>query len=113
MGPAAIMSVCLEIQGVWPNLPPKSPLSHLYEPLLYVRAHSEPNLPLPRLGRPPRLTQDDLALVGQALCYHRHTTPSNLVPLIKDMGLVISESTLRRIVKKLGSNATSLRQNLL
>ena len=68
----------------------------------YVQAHSKPNLPPPRLGRPPRLTQDDLALVGQALRGHRHLTPPNLVPLIKDMGLVISESTLRRIMKKLG-----------
>ena len=68
----------------------------------YVRAHSEPNLPPPRLGRPPRLAQDDLALVGHALCEHRHVTPPNLDPLIKEMGLVISESTLRRVMKKLG-----------
>ena len=28
--------MCLEIQGIQPNLPPKSQLSHLYEPLLYI-----------------------------------------------------------------------------
>ena len=40
--------------------------------------------------------------MGQALREHRHATPPNLVSLIKDMGLVVSESTLRRIMKKLG-----------
>ena len=68
----------------------------------YVRAHSEPNLPLPRLGRPPRLTRDDIALTDQASTSHRHLKPINLLPVHKEMGLVISESTLRQIMKKLG-----------
>ena len=45
--------------------------------------------------------RDDIAMVDQALTAHRHATPIKLVPPLKDMRLVISESTLRRIMKKL------------
>ena len=56
----------------------------------------------PRIGRPPRLTQDDLALAETTLNAHRRHRLIDIVPLLKDAGLVISESTLRRIIKRLG-----------
>ena len=70
----------------------------------YVRAFSEP-LPLtlaPRIGRPPHLTQDDLALAEATLNANRRHRLINILPLLKDAGVVISESTLRRIIKRLG-----------
>ena len=70
----------------------------------YVRAFSEP-LPLtlaPRIGRPPRLTQDELALAETTLNANRRHRLIDILPLLKDAGLVISESTLRRIIKRLG-----------
>ena len=70
----------------------------------YVGSQIDP-LPItttPRLGRPPKVTQDDIALTEHGICAHRQLTPINILPLFKEAGLVISESTLRRIMKKLG-----------
>ena len=71
----------------------------------YVQA-DQSDLPPPKLGRPPRITQDDIDLVERCLCENRHLNPPCIVSLLIERGLVISESTLRR--NKRGTKPWSL-----
>ena len=64
-----------------------------------ARALSDP-LPVtvaPRVG----ITQDDIALTETVTLANRRVKAIHIFPLLKDAGLVISLSTLWRIVKKL------------